>query len=165
MTDYKKYINALRKCAKEHEDDRTSFGHIIVSDLCRDTANLMESLEQESTAKENLVVEDCISRAEAIDALGYDISIESDEGLDAYKTVIKEMLCKIYDVQKENIEKLSSIQPKTDVLGKIRAEIEQYEADCRLQGGTDECEKCNSNVFGSVYRIIDKYTAESEDKG
>ena len=45
---------------------------------------------------------------------------------------------------------------------KVRAEIGIYEADCRLQGGTDECEKCNSNVFGSIYRIIDKYTAESE---
>lgn len=45
MTDYKKYINALRKCAKEHENDRTSTGHIIVSDLCRDTANLLEELE------------------------------------------------------------------------------------------------------------------------
>lgn len=53
-------------------------------------------------------------------------------------------------------------QPKTDTLDKIRAEIEMYEADCRLQGGKDECEKCNSNVFGSIYRIIDKYTAESE---
>ena len=49
MTDYMKYINALRKCAKEHENDRTSFGHIIISDLCRDTANLLESLEQEPT--------------------------------------------------------------------------------------------------------------------
>lgn len=57
--------------------------------------------------------DDCISRAEAIEALGYDISIESDEGLDAYKTVIKEILCKIYDVQKENIEKLPSVQPKS----------------------------------------------------
>ena len=47
MTDYQKYINALRKCAKEHENDRTSTGHIIVSDLCRDTANLLEELEQE----------------------------------------------------------------------------------------------------------------------
>jgi hypothetical protein len=47
MTDYRKYINALRKCAKEHENDRTSTGHIIVSDLCRDTANLLETLEQE----------------------------------------------------------------------------------------------------------------------
>ena len=44
---YQKYINALRKCANEHENDRTSTGHIIVSDLCRDTANLLESLEQE----------------------------------------------------------------------------------------------------------------------
>lgn len=47
MTDYKKYINALRKCAKEHENDRTSTGHIIVSDLCKDTANLLEEVEQE----------------------------------------------------------------------------------------------------------------------
>ena len=46
MTDYQKYINALRKCAKEHENDRTFTGHIIVSDLCRDTANLLEELEQ-----------------------------------------------------------------------------------------------------------------------
>lgn len=46
MTDYKKYINALRKCAKEHESDTTFTGHIIVSDLCRDTADLLEALEQ-----------------------------------------------------------------------------------------------------------------------
>lgn len=47
MTDYQKYINALRKCAKEHDNDTTYTGHIVVSDLCRDTANLLESLEQE----------------------------------------------------------------------------------------------------------------------
>ena len=47
MTDYKKYINALRKCANEHEKDRTFTGHIIVSDLCRDTANLLETLKEE----------------------------------------------------------------------------------------------------------------------
>lgn len=52
--------------------------------------------------------------------------------------------------------------PLNEVLDKIRAEIEMYEADCRLQGGTDECEKCNSNVFGSVYRIIDKYREVKE---
>ena len=52
MTDYQKYINALRKCAKEHENDRTFTGHIIVSDLCRDTANLLEELEQEPRCKE-----------------------------------------------------------------------------------------------------------------
>lgn len=47
MIDYKKYINALRKCAKEHENDKTFTGHIIVSDLCQDTANLLQELEQE----------------------------------------------------------------------------------------------------------------------
>ena len=47
MKDYQKYINALRKCAKEHDNDTTYTGHIVVSDLCRDTANLLESLEQE----------------------------------------------------------------------------------------------------------------------
>jgi hypothetical protein len=51
MTDYKKYINALRKCAKEHENDRTFTEHIIVSDLCRDTANLLETLEQQPKPK------------------------------------------------------------------------------------------------------------------
>ena len=57
MTDYQKYINALRKCAKEHENDTTYTGHIIVSDLCRDTANLLEALEQEPTTKNDLGVE------------------------------------------------------------------------------------------------------------
>ena len=46
MKDYQKYINALRKCAKEHEYDRGFTGHIIVSDLCRDTADLLETMEQ-----------------------------------------------------------------------------------------------------------------------
>lgn len=49
MKDYQKYINALRKCAKEHENDSTFTGHIIVSDLCRDTATLLEELKQEPT--------------------------------------------------------------------------------------------------------------------
>ena len=47
MNNYTKYINALRKCAKEHENDLTPFAHIIVSDLCSDVADLLESLEQE----------------------------------------------------------------------------------------------------------------------
>ena len=68
MTDYQKYINALRKCAKEHENDRTFTGHIIVSDLCRDTANLLEALEQETTTKNDLGV-DYISRVKVIDYL------------------------------------------------------------------------------------------------
>lgn len=51
MTDYQKYINALRKCANEHKNDKTFTGHIIVSDLCQDTANLLEELEQKPKQK------------------------------------------------------------------------------------------------------------------
>ena len=65
--------------------------------------------------------------------------------------------------QKEALDMAIKALEQEPILDKIRAEIAMYEADCRLQGGTDECEKCNSNVFGSIYRIIDKYKTESED--
>ena len=52
MNDYRKYINALRKCAKEHEKDFTGTGCIRVSDLCNDTADLLESLEKEEEKNE-----------------------------------------------------------------------------------------------------------------
>jgi hypothetical protein len=48
MKDYQKYINALRKCAKEHENELVSFAHIRTTDLCNDTADLLEKLETES---------------------------------------------------------------------------------------------------------------------
>ena len=48
MRDYKKYIYALRKCAEEHDYDTTFTGNVNVSYLCRDTANLLEELIQES---------------------------------------------------------------------------------------------------------------------
>ena len=56
--------------------------------------------------------EDCISRAEAIKALEYDLSIEADGGLDKYRTVIKDLLNAIYNTQKKAIEDLPSVQPK-----------------------------------------------------
>lgn len=62
----------------------------------------------------------------------------------------------------EGLKELKQLSEQEPILGKIKAEIGMYEADCRLQGGTDECEKCNSNIFGSIYRIIDKYKLESE---
>ena len=89
MTDYQKYINALRKCAKEHENDTTYTGHIIVSNLCRDTANLLEALEQEPTTKNDLGVdrEDAVERLNALKQLiGYDKDSEivkaTQKGLD-----------------------------------------------------------------------------------
>jgi hypothetical protein len=47
MIDYKKFICALRQCASEHASDPVFAGGIITSDLCRETADLLESLEQE----------------------------------------------------------------------------------------------------------------------
>ena len=44
MIDYQRYISGLRKCAKEHENDKTLTGHIIVSDLCWETADLLEAI-------------------------------------------------------------------------------------------------------------------------
>jgi len=49
---------------------------------------------------------------------------------------------------------------KCDVLDKIRAEIESYEADCILADDSKECKECDKIVFGSIYRIIDKYRNE-----
>lgn len=48
MAEYKSYINALKQCAKEHESELVSFAHIRTTDLCNDTANLLEKLETES---------------------------------------------------------------------------------------------------------------------
>jgi hypothetical protein len=51
------------------------------------------------------------------------------------------------------------------ILDKIRAEIIKYEGDCRLS--VDEypsCKQCTDNVFKTIYGILDKYKAESEDK-
>ena len=51
------------------------------------------------------------------------------------------------------------------LLDKIIAEIGMYEADCRLSGYEyPSCKKCTDNVFGSIYRIINKYRVESEVK-
>lgn len=51
-----------------------------------------------------------------------------------------------------------------DVLDKIRAEIEQYESDCLFADDSKECKECDKIVFGSIYRIIDKHKAESEEE-
>ena len=48
-----------------------------------------------------------------------------------------------------------------DVLDKIRAEIEQYQADCNLTNSDEiDCKFCDSITFDTIYRIIDKYRNE-----
>lgn len=64
MTDYQKYINALRKCAKEYENDIIFTEYTDVTALCRDTADLLEELEQEPNKLLNIVfeaIDDCNS--------------------------------------------------------------------------------------------------------
>lgn len=53
MIDYKKFICALRQCASEHASDPVFTGEIITSDLCKETADLLELLEKESALRES----------------------------------------------------------------------------------------------------------------
>ena len=46
------------------------------------------------------------------------------------------------------------------VLDNLRADIESYEADCILADDSKECKECDKIVFGSIYRIIDRYRNE-----
>lgn len=62
-------------------------------------------------AMEQEPCEDCISRAKAIKALEYSLSIESDGGLDNYRTLIKDLLNAIYNKQKKAIEDLPPATP------------------------------------------------------
>lgn len=114
MADYKKYINALRKCAEEHENDSPSFGHIRVSDLCRDTADLLETLEQElsyNSAGSELKN----PKANTFDVLDF---IADNAGLS-----IREAIEKAYNIG------VSEQQP---VLDKIRVEIDQLPTKTRV---------------------------------
>ena len=55
-------------------------------------------------------------------------------------------------------------EPLTDVLDKIKTDIEQYQADCDLLCLDDgNCKTCNNITFGSIYRIIDKYRGKQNE--
>lgn len=74
--------------------------------------NELPSVQRTSNANKKHVentLEDAISRADAIKALEYDLSIEADGGLDKYRTVIKDLLTAIYNTQKKAIENLPSV--------------------------------------------------------
>ena len=49
MRYYQWRIHTLKRCAEEHKNDKTPTGCFPVSYLCKDTANLLEALEQEPT--------------------------------------------------------------------------------------------------------------------
>ena len=51
-------------------------------------------------------------------------------------------------------------EPKTDLLDKIRAEIEMK----KLEDSPNFCIKAHNHAIESILQIIDKYMTESEDK-
>ena len=65
---------------------------------------------------------------------------------------------------KNLVRRIRNGTPLPEHLNKIKDDIGKYELDCRFAdySQTDECTICNKNVFGSIYRIIDKYIEESD---
>ena len=59
-----------------------------------------------------------------------------------------------------NMPKYKSL---SEELEDIKAEIGLYENDCMLAcPNNDDCRDCNNNMFGSIYRIIDKHIKENK---
>ncbi len=114
MTDYKKYINALRQCAKEHKNDSTPFAHIIASDLCCDVANLLERLEQEPC-------DDCVSREELLKIFGNRfMELQKLKHIKGNESLKDEQLGVNWCTN--TLKELPSVKP-TSNLDKIKAEI------------------------------------------
>lgn len=88
---------------------------------------------------------DCISRAEAIKALEYEISIEADGGLDKYRTVIKGLVNAIYNTQKKAIEDLPSIQPQPKT-----GHWEWVQYDSKPNFGNWHCSECRYILCGAI---------------
>ena len=78
-----------------------------------------------------------------------------------YKTRVDLTAVKIPNKWLNALIKCIDNQPTVDVLDKIRAEIEQYQADCNLANSDEiDCKFCDSITFDTIYRIIDKYRNE-----
>ena len=112
-----------------------------------------EALDMAIKALEQQPCEDCISRKALLEEIENGIKAGNyEEGYEEYPH-INDM-----DDIIECIKYADSVQPKprTDVLDKIRAEIErEYK---------DECEHPYGQGLRRAIEIIDKYKIESEDK-
>ena len=53
--------------------------------------------------------------------------------------------------------------PLPKVIEDIKADIEEYEADCILSDDSKECIECDKIVFGSIYNIIDKHIGKENE--
>ena len=151
MTDYQRYINALRKCAKEHENDRTSIGHIIVSDLCRDTANLLETLEQEPTTKNDLGV-DCIDRQATLDAIIKRLGIKNETYLLEAERVIYQQILAMPSVTPQEPKTGHWIKTPKSVMGEgymwycNKCEHQVYQDSSRPYPSEKYCPNCGAKM-------------------
>ena len=67
----------------------------------------------------------------------------------------------IFDNKRLREEVIASVELHRLVLDMIRAEIEQYQANCNLTNSDEiDCKFCDSITFDTIYRIIDKYRNE-----
>lgn len=117
---------------------------------------IRESLEMAIKALSAEPCEDTISRAEAIEALDFDISIKADSGFWKYRTVIRDMIDDIYNTQKAQIEALPSVQPvRSSVIEDIKAEIENN-VEWHFKNHQEDI----AQIYSDVLNIIDKHIAD-----
>ena len=75
--------------------------------------------------------------------------------LEINKEWVDEAVQKAVDEIKQNFVPLSVIED-------IKADIKRYELNCNFADDTDECVQCTTNIFGSIYQIIDKHIKGGE---
>lgn len=164
--DIQKYINALRKCAKEHEKDFVPTFNIRTSDLCNDTADLLQKLsilpkcESEDYHRQNIKayahdmgvseeqaekelrvkgkVNDCISRQKVIGLLN-GLSTGADKAMKDHNEVAMKL-----------VDDMPSIFPENDNprgewidLGYL---YHHYYNDGDIETTKLRCSRCNEEV-------------------
>ncbi len=88
MPEYGEYISALRQCAKEHEKDMTPTFQIRVSDLCNDTAKLLEN-DVIQRAKVNKAIQDIEFEKRYLRHENIELDKMFDKGLDKALEILK----------------------------------------------------------------------------
>lgn len=173
MVNYKEYIKALKKCAMEHENDTVPTGNIVVSDLCRDTARLLEGL-LESLSDPS--VEDCISRKQVLHWLenATDESIENalNNNLDFIPPVTPQVSKdEVVLSNKEYRELIANEYDHGYVKGYQVALEEQGATFNKMRTEIDDLKPNNPNFKGyheqrvalnKALEVVDKYIEESE---
>lgn len=90
-------------------------------------------------------LEDCINEIKSLDNNGF-------------VTRSVNHICE--DMRKE-VKEFNAIP--LDRIKQAREEIQRYEADCLLLEDRPICLECNETMFKSIYHILDKLIAESEE--